>query len=294
MTESESFDLPVAGGQLRVGVWSGRSGTPTVIAAHGITANHVSFGEVANALAGDATLLAPDLRGRGRSNNVTGPFGITAHADDVIRLLDHAGIECGTLVGHSMGAWVVAYTAARYPDRVSSVVLVDGGLALAGTADLPVDDVLEAVLGPSMARLSMTFADGDAYRDFWRQHPAVGGDYWSDLVERYVDYDLVGEPPECRSSVSIEAVRADATEQLAVPAVRDAVEAVQCPVTLLFAPRGLLDGPPLYADASRDALRRSWPSVVEEVVVPDTNHFTIVLGSGAPAVADAIRRAVTR
>jgi len=290
----DAFELPVSGGDLHVGVWPGGTDAPTVVAAHGITANHVSFGEVARALDGDATLVAPDLRGRGRSNRISGPFGITAHADDMIRLFDHLGIARGTIVGHSMGAWVAAYTAARYPDRVSSVLLIDGGLALAGTADLPIDDVLHAVLGPSIARLSMTFAGGDAYRDFWKQHPAVGGRYWTELVERYVDYDLEGEPPECRSSVSIDAVRGDATEQLTVPAVRDAIEAVQCPVALLFAPRGLLDGPPLYADETLAALRSSWPNVVEEAVVADTNHFTIVLGSGAPTVADAIRRAITR
>ena len=294
MRPLDTFALPVAGGELHVGVWAGRRGAPTVIAAHGITANHVSFGGVANALDGDVTLVAPDLRGRGRSNRISGPFGITAHADDIIRLLDHLGIERGALVGHSMGGWVAAYTAARHPDRVSAVLLVDGGFALAGTADLPVDDVLQAVLGPSIARLSMTFADGEAYRDFWKQHPAVGAGYWTEAIERYVDYDLEGEPPACHSSVSIEAVRGDATEQLTMPAVRDAIEAVQCPVALLFAPRGLLDGPPLYGDDARAALRSAWPTVVEEAVVPDTNHFTIVLGSGAPAVADAIRRTISR
>lgn len=294
MTAPDSFDLPVAGGDLHVGVWPGQSDAPTVIAAHGITANHVSFGAVADALLGEATLVAPDLRGRGRSNGIAGPFGITAHADDMIRLLDHLGLERAPLVGHSMGAWVAAYTAAQYPDRVSAVLLIDGGLALAGTTDLPVDDVLQVVLGPSIARLSMTFADAEAYRDFWRRHPAVGGAYWTDLVERYVDYDLEGEAPECRSSVSIDAVRSDATEQLGVPAVSDAVEAVKCPVALLFAPRGLLDGPPLYADETLAAMRAAWPTVVEESVVPDTNHFTIVLGSGAAAVADAIRRTLAR
>lgn len=290
----DSFDLSVAGGDLHVGVWPGRRDAPTVIAAHGITANHVSFAALARVLDGDATLVAPDLRGRGRSNRISGPFGITAHADDMICLLDHLDIERGTFVGHSMGGWVAAYAAARHPDRVSAVLLVDGGLALAGTADLPVDNVLQAVLGPSIARLSMTFADRAAYRDFWKQHPAVGGEYWTELIASYVDYDLEGDPPECRSSVSIDAVRGDATEQLSVPAVRDAIEAVQCPVALLFAPRGLLDGPPLYADESRDAMRPGWPNVVEEAVVSDTNHFTIVLGSGASAVADAIRRIINR
>lgn len=292
MTAPDTFDLAVRGGTLRVGRWPGRPGVPTVVAAHGITASHASFAVLADALAGDVTLVAPDLRGRGRSNGITGPFGISAHAADVVAVLDHLGLDRAVLLGHSMGAWVAACTAVRHPDRVPAVVLVDGGLALPGTLDASVDDVLDAVLGPAIARLSMTFPSRDAYRDFWRGHPAIGGSHWRPEVEVYVDYDLVSDPPGWRSSVSLDAVRGDATEQLTVPEVRDAVEALRCPAHLLFAPRGLLDGDPLYPPAALDAMRPRWPTVVSETIVPDTNHYTIVLGAGAPAVADGLRKAI--
>lgn len=288
----EVLHVPVEGGELAVGRWPGPPGAPTVVAAHGITANHMSFDLVARDLATEMTVVAPDLRGRGRSRSITGPFGITAHADDVVALLDHLDVAETTIVGHSMGAWVASCTAVRHPQRVTSVVLVDGGIALPLADGLDVNTVLDSVLGPSMARLSMTFEDLAAYRDFWRQHPAVGGQYWTELVQAYVDYDLVGEAPDCRSSVSIDAVRGDATEQLTVPAVRDAIEALPCPAILLLAPRGLLDSDPLYAPEALDAVRDRWAAVVEESTVPDTNHFTIVLGDGAPTVAAAVRRAV--
>lgn len=288
----EVLEVAVAGGSLTVGRWPGPPGSPTVVAAHGITANHTSFDLVARALDRELTFVAPDLRGRGRSNTITGPFGISAHADDLIAVLDHLGVAEAAVLGHSMGAWVATSAALRHPGRVSSVVLVDGGIALPLGEAVDVDAVLQAVLGPSIARLSMTFADAAAYRAFWQDHPAVGGAHWSELIERYVDYDLEGSPPECRSSVSIDAVRGDATEQLTVPAVRDALEAITCPARLVFAPRGLLDGDPLYPPSSLEEARPRWPTVVEESVVPDTNHFTIVLGAGAPAVAAIVRRAV--
>jgi pimeloyl-ACP methyl ester carboxylesterase len=273
---------------LHVGIWPGRDGTPTVLAAHGITANHLSYAAVARRLDGDVTLVAPDLRGRGRSNAIAGPFGITVHADDLVRVLDHLAVERSVVAGHSMGAWVAATAATRHPDRVAAVVLVDGGYPLAAAAgadptDVAIDDVLAAVLGPALARLSMTFPDRDAYHAFWRQHPAVGGDYWNDDIAAYVDYDLVGEPPNLHSSVNGDAIRADATEQLAVPGISDAATRLTCPAVRLFAARGLLDGDPLYPDAPRDE------------IVADTNHYTIAFDGprgGAGAVADAIRKAV--
>lgn len=289
----DTFRIPVSGGELEVGRWPGPPGSPTVVAAHGITANHRSFDLVARELAHEVTVVAPDLRGRGRSNEINGPFGITAHAADLVALLDHLDVAEATLLGHSMGAWVAAVTAVCHPGRVHAVVLVDGGVALPLPDGIDIDAVLLAVLGPSIARLSMTFDDPAAYRAFWQDHPAVGGAYWSDLIEAYVDHDLVGSPPHCRSSVSIDAVRGDATEQLTVPAVRDAIESLPCPAHLLFAPRGLLDGDPLYAAETLDAVRGRWPTVVDELIVPDTNHFTIVLGAGAPAVAAAVRRATS-
>jgi pimeloyl-ACP methyl ester carboxylesterase len=280
--------VPVEGGALHVGTWPGAHGAPTVLAAHGITANHVSFAAVARRLGGDVTLVAPDLRGRGRSNAITGPFGITVHADDLVRVLDHLGLDRAVVAGHSMGAWVAATTAMRHPDRVTAVVLVDGGYPLAGagaadTTNVSIDDVLAAVLGPALARLSMTFPDRAAYHAFWRQHPAVSGDYWNDDIVAYVDHDLAGEPPSLHSSVNADAIRADATEQLTAPEIGDAATHLTCPTFRLFAARGLLDGDPLYPDAPRDE------------VVADTNHYTIVFDGprgGAGAVADAIRKAV--
>jgi pimeloyl-ACP methyl ester carboxylesterase len=129
-----------------------------VLAAHGITANALSFGRVAEALAGRVDLVAPDLRGRAGSAGLPGPYGMAAHAADLIAVADHLGLDRVPLAGHSMGGFVVASTAAAYPDRVSGVLLVDGGVSLPVPAGVDVDAVLHAVIGPAMQRLSMTFA----------------------------------------------------------------------------------------------------------------------------------------
>ncbi len=287
----DELDVRVAGGTLRVCRWP--SAGPVVLAAHGITANALSWAEVAARLEGRATLVAPDLRGRARSGILPGPYGMAAHADDLVAVLDHLG-EAGPVpvVGHSMGGWVAAVTGVRYPDRVSSVLLVDGGVALPVPDGLDIDAVLAAVIGPAMARLSMTFPSRAAYLDFFRAHPALGP-AWSPVVADYVLRDLVGEEPELRSSCNLEAIRADATDTLLPDGSAGAVHRLTRPVRMLLAERGMLDEPRGLYDDERLAAAGLDRDRVEVEHVAGVNHYTIVAGPvGAAVVADRIAKLV--
>ena len=289
MKAPATFTVPVSGGDLFVARWN--DGTTPVIAAHGITASYVSWQLVAEALGSDISLIAPDLRGRGASAGLPGPYGMAAHADDLVAVMDHLGIDSAVVVGHSMGGFVSTVLAANHPGRVQRLVLVDGGVALEVPAIDDVDQLLDAVIGPAMQRLLTTFPSREEYRSFWQQHPAFASD-WSPAVEAYVDYDLTGDEPELRSRVSAEAVRADATDTLVDDVARKAVLSVQCPVHLLWAPRGLLDQTPgLYGDEllAEVRSRSGW----SDEMVADVNHYTIGLSErGATAIAGAISDAV--
>ncbi len=74
--------------------WAGIDGTPTVVALHGITSNAWAWDPVAHHLAGAAHVVALDLRGRGRSVDAPGPYGIRQHADDVARVIEQLGVRC--------------------------------------------------------------------------------------------------------------------------------------------------------------------------------------------------------
>jgi pimeloyl-ACP methyl ester carboxylesterase len=289
-----ALQVPVTGGDLHVGRWG--HGPIVVLAAHGITGNHRSWQGVARALGPDATLIAPDLRGRGRSSHLPGPFGMRAHAADLVAVLDHLGIDRCLLAGHSMGAYVATVAATATPDRFPSVVLVDGGIPLPLPDGVDPDAMLAGVLGPALARLEMTFEDRAAYHAFWREHPAlIEPGAWNEDTEAWLDHDLEGEAPQLRSSASLDAVRFDGTELLIDQEVRRAFRLLSQPTALLRAPRGLLNQvPPLLPDELLDPLRASWP-IRLEMLVENTNHYSIVLASrGATAVANHLVAAATR
>lgn len=265
---------------------------PVVLAAHGITGTGPSWNAVRAQLGDDVTLLTPDLRGRGSAAGWGPPYGMAQHAKDLVELLDREGhTEPVTVAGHSMGGFVAVVLAHLHPERVRNVVLVDGGLPITPQAPDPaqvdIDQILTAVIGPAIARLQMTFESRHAYHEFWRAHPSFAGDQWSHWVEEYVDYDLVGSEPELRSGVSADAVRGDSTDLFATSTLYDAIAELDKPTVLVRAPRGMMnDETPLFGDE----LVAQYPQVKDLGFVADTNHYTILLSDhGAKAVAHTIR-----
>ncbi|MCX5412896.1 alpha/beta fold hydrolase [Streptomyces sp. NBC_00059] len=293
MNPYEEIRVPVAGGELAALRWPAREpGAPVVVALHGITANALSWGAVARLLDGRVTLVAPDLRGRAGSSGLPGPYGIGVHADDTAALAAALGQERVVLAGHSMGAFVAALAAVRHPGLFGPLVLVDGGFGFPAPTHLSADELITAVIGPAMDRLSMTFTDRDAYRSFWQAHPAFGGDAWSPEVDAYIQRDLTGEEPRLRSGCRLEAVRTDGVG-LFQEEVTGAVRELPGPATLLWARRGLMNEEQGLYDDSRLAAAGQPGTKVRAVRVDDVNHYTVLTGEkGAGEVVRAMLAAV--
>ncbi|MFD6445183.1 alpha/beta fold hydrolase [Promicromonospora sp. NPDC060204] len=308
-----THDVAVAGGALRVGVWeptapaaAGPDGAPlpAVVLVHGITASHRAWPAVVEALPG-RRVIAPDLRGRGRSNALPGPYGMAAHADDVAAVIGALADGPAVVVGHSMGGFVSLVLTHRHPDLVARLVLVDGGLPIPLPPGVPdgatPEELVRALLGPAIERLTQTFPSAEAYREFWRAHPAFG--QWNPVVEQYVDYDLAAYPPAdgvagaaagpvLRPATSSDAVAADSADSArgdALPAALAWAADTSLPITFLRAPRGLLDQPGgMYpADTVAEWERRLPRLAASEVA--GVNHYTIIMAEpGISAVAAAV------
>lgn len=277
MTPYEEIRVPVAGGEAAVLRWPAREpDAPVVVALHGITSNALTWAPVAGLLDGRVTLIAPDLRGRAGSAALPGPYGIAAHADDVAALTEALGLGRVVLAGHSMGAFVTALAAVRHPDRFGPLLLVDGGIGFPAPTHLSPDELMTAVIGPAMDRLSMTFPDRAAYRAFWQAHPAFADD-WSDEVDAYIQRDLTGEEPALRSTCRIEAIRTDGIG-LFDEEVLTAVRRLPAPATLLWARRGLMNEDQGLYDETRLAAADLAGTGVTPVQVSDVNHYTVLTG----------------
>jgi lipase len=108
----------------------GDPAAPPLVCLHGVTGHGRRFRRLAEErLARTFRVLAPDLRGHGRSGWEP-PWTIATHAADVLETLAAAGVERATWLGHSFGGRLVLELAAHVPERVERAVLLDPAIDL--------------------------------------------------------------------------------------------------------------------------------------------------------------------
>lgn len=102
------------------------SGSPTVVLEAGLWQTSAYWAPIATSVAADTRVCAYDRAGRGQSEPASGPQDGVAIAADLHTLLEGAQ-EDGPylLVGHSSGGVYIRTFAAKYPDQVAGMVLLD-------------------------------------------------------------------------------------------------------------------------------------------------------------------------
>ncbi len=129
---------------------------PAVMLLHGYGETGDMWVPLAVELARDHTVVIPDLRGMGLSAKPPGGYDKKSQAEDMAGVLDTLKIPRADVVAHDIGNMVAFALAARYPNRVTRLVVIDAPVPGIG----PWEEVLKNPLlwhfrfgGPDMERL---------------------------------------------------------------------------------------------------------------------------------------------
>jgi len=136
--------------------------------------------------------LYPDFRGHGRTECDSLDWNSRMIADDMAAFLDALGIKRAHLIGYSCGAYVGCYMAAKYPEKVISLVTIGGGAYARpeGAEDFLPENLIadndadfiedmkcrhaQAHRGDWQSYLRATVAD-------WQNHPSLSAEEWASI-----------------------------------------------------------------------------------------------------------------
>jgi pimeloyl-ACP methyl ester carboxylesterase len=271
------------GVRIQVAIWKGRD--KQVLCVHGITANCRSWDVIASTLSPTHMVAAMDLRGRGGSDKPSEGYSLGHHLKDIHCLMDDLGLERPVIMGHSLGAFISLAFAARFPDRVQGLVLVDGGGKL---SEDQLNRVFEGIR-PALERLGKIFPSREAYIEIMRQTPYLRP--WSPAMETYYGYELEDTHGGVRCNIHPANIQEEALNLRKVDVARF-YDQVTCNTLILRATEGLFspDDILLPEEVVQKMVREIRNS--RRVDIPGANHYGIVFqpnGSRDRALLDFLK-----
>jgi pimeloyl-ACP methyl ester carboxylesterase len=102
---------------------------PAVLVTHGFAASSHMFEATSDALANRYRVITWDVRGHGRSDYPTDDdeYSLRLAVDDMVAILEAAGVERAVLMGHSLGGYLSLELQRVHPERASALVLIGTG-----------------------------------------------------------------------------------------------------------------------------------------------------------------------
>jgi pimeloyl-ACP methyl ester carboxylesterase len=127
---------------------------PVVVLLHGYAETSDSWAPLAGELVKSYAVVVPDLRGIGRSSRPAGGYDKKTQAADIRAVVTTLGYDRASVVSHDIGIMVAYAYAARYPDKVERLVVMDAPIP--GIA--PWDDI---VRNPALWHFSFSGPDAE-------------------------------------------------------------------------------------------------------------------------------------
>lgn len=145
-----------------------------MLALHGVTGHGKRWEDLANRHLPDVRVLAPDLRGHGRSTPLP-PWNFETVVADLIELLAAEADGPVVVVAHSFGGACALHLAHSHPELVRSLVLLDPAIAL------------EPELLNEIALSTLVSADYDSTEEARQDKLGTG---WGDVEPRLLEAEL--------------------------------------------------------------------------------------------------------
>jgi len=267
MTKPSMLSAKGDGVNIQLADWAGKG--KNVISVHGLTANCRCWDVIAPAVVPKHRLLAVDLRGRGLSDKPETGYSEEHHLRDLTCVMDDLQLENAVLMGHSLGGYISMGFAARHPERVAGLILIDAG----GDLSQAHWDKVTAAIKPAIDRLERSFPSVDAFLDLMKLAPFLQP--WSDEIETYFRYDVVEDEGGVRSRIQPAHIREEVSNKRETGAAQY-YSKLNCPVLILRATEGILTPddillPDHAVEKMMDAI-----SKVRCVDITGTNHYSIL------------------
>ena len=117
-------------------VEAGDPAKPAVILLHGLGGNYTNWSFNIAALSQNYHVIALDQVGFGKSDRPMIKYRVGTYVDFLDKFMSEIKVDKATLVGNSLGGWISALTAIRYPNRVEKLVLADAAGLKPSAVDL--------------------------------------------------------------------------------------------------------------------------------------------------------------
>lgn len=98
---------------------------PLLVLLHGWPQTSHCWRRLIGPLGGDYTVVAPDLRGYGRTDKPSGGYDKRTMAGDVRGLVAALGFQTATVIGHDRGARVAHRWGLDHPEEIERLVMMD-------------------------------------------------------------------------------------------------------------------------------------------------------------------------
>lgn len=121
-------------------------GKETIVFSHGLLWSHRMFEEQIEFLKKRYTVIAYDHRGQGQSEVNSSPIDVDVLTEDVLELIDKLVGQPVHFAGLSMGGFVGMRLAARYPEKVKSLILLETSANAEPVENLPKYKFLNGVV----------------------------------------------------------------------------------------------------------------------------------------------------